>query len=31
MRERYGLAAGPIEYRPELWEGEEQGELFPRQ
>ena len=29
IRDRYGLASGPIEYRPELWEGEEQGELFP--
>lgn len=29
IRERYGLAAGMIEYRPELWPGEEQGELFP--
>ena len=29
IRDRYGLAAGMIEYRPELWEGEEQGELFP--
>jgi hypothetical protein len=29
VRERYGLASGTIEYRPELWEGEEQGELFP--
>jgi hypothetical protein len=31
IRERYGLEAGPIEYRPELWEGEEQGEPFPLQ
>jgi DNA repair photolyase len=31
VRERYGLAAGMIEYRPELWQGEEQGELFPLQ
>jgi len=29
IRDRYGLASGPIEYRPELWVGEEQGELFP--
>ena len=29
VRERYGLASGMIEYRPELWEGEQQGELFP--
>ncbi len=28
IRQRYGLASGPIEYRPELWV-EEQGELFP--
>jgi DNA repair photolyase len=27
IRERYGLASGPVEYRPELWI-EEQGELF---
>ena len=31
IRERYGLEAGPIEYPPELWEVEEQGELFPLQ
>ena len=30
-RERYGLEAGPTEYPPELWDGEEQGELFPLQ
>ena len=29
IRDRYGLASGPIEYRPELWVEEEQGELFP--
>src|SRR5579871_71797 len=29
IRDRYGLASGPIEYRPELWAGDEQGELFP--
>jgi DNA repair photolyase len=29
IRERYGLASGVIEYRPELWDGPEQGELFP--
>ena len=29
IRDRYGLASGPIEYRPELFAGEEQGELFP--
>lgn len=28
IRDRYGLAAGMIEYRPELWAGEEQGDLF---
>jgi DNA repair photolyase len=28
IRDRYGLASGAIEYRPELWAGEEQGELF---
>jgi DNA repair photolyase len=31
IRDRYGLASGMIEYRPELWDGEEQGELFPLQ
>ena len=31
IRERYGLAAAAVEYRPELWEGEEQGALFPLQ
>ena len=29
IRDRYGLRSGPIEYKPELWMGEEQGELFP--
>jgi DNA repair photolyase len=29
IRDRYGLASGPIEYRPELWVDEQQGELFP--
>jgi DNA repair photolyase len=29
IRERYGLASGMIDYRPELWDGEQQGELFP--
>jgi hypothetical protein len=29
VRERYGLASGMIEYRPGLWDGEGQGELFP--
>src|SRR5689334_10695353 len=28
IRERYGLASAPVEYRPELWEDERQGELF---
>jgi DNA repair photolyase len=28
LRERHGLASAPVEYRPELWEGEEQGTLF---
>ena len=31
IRERHGLASAPVEYRPELWEGEEQGALFPIQ
>lgn len=31
IRERQGLASAPVEYRPELWEGEEQGTLFPLQ
>ena len=31
VRERYGLESAPVEYRPELWEGEEQGTLFPLQ
>jgi len=29
IRERYGLASGMIEYRPELWAEEEQLDLFP--
>jgi DNA repair photolyase len=29
VRERHGLGSAPVEYRPELWEGEEQGTLFP--
>jgi DNA repair photolyase len=29
IRERHSLGSAPIEYRPELWEGEEQGTLFP--
>lgn len=28
IRARYGLASAPVEYRPELWEDERQGELF---
>jgi DNA repair photolyase len=28
IRERYGLASAPVDYRPELWEDERQGELF---
>jgi len=28
IRDRYGLASGMIEYRPELWDGPEQGDLF---
>jgi DNA repair photolyase len=28
VRDRYGLASGWIEYRPELWDGQEQGNLF---
>jgi DNA repair photolyase len=31
IRDRHGLASAPVEYRPELWEGEEQGTLFPIQ
>ena len=31
IRDRYGLTSGPIEYRPELWEDEEQPTLFPLQ
>ncbi|MGO4882292.1 MAG: radical SAM protein [Bryobacteraceae bacterium] len=29
VRQRHGLGSAPVEYRPELWEGEEQGTLFP--
>jgi DNA repair photolyase len=29
IRARYGLASAPADYRPELWEQEPQGELFP--
>src|SRR5579863_9307490 len=28
IRDRYGLVSGPINYQPELWQGEEQFELF---
>ena len=31
IRDRYGLASGVVEYRPELWQEEEQGVLFPLQ
>jgi DNA repair photolyase len=31
VRDRYGLASGPIEYKPELFHTEEQGLLFPLQ
>jgi DNA repair photolyase len=31
IRDRYGLGSGPVEYRPELWDGEEQPTLFPLQ
>jgi len=31
IRDLYGLGSGPAEYRPELWDGEEQGTLFPLQ
>jgi DNA repair photolyase len=31
VRDRYGLGSSPSEYRPELWDGEEQGTLFPLQ
>jgi DNA repair photolyase len=31
VRERHGLGSAPVEHRPELWEGEEQGTLFPLQ
>ena len=29
IRDRYGLTAGPTDYRPELWQDEEQLTLFP--
>src|SRR5690348_4373493 len=28
VQDRYGLTSGAVEYRPELWEGKEQGTLF---
>jgi len=31
IRERYGLSSGPVDYQPELWQGEEQPTLFPLQ
>ena len=31
VRDRYGLGSSPSEYRPELWDGEEQATLFPLQ
>ena len=31
IRNRYGLGSSPVEYRPELWEEEEQLTLFPLQ
>jgi DNA repair photolyase len=31
IRDRYGLVSGAVDYKPELWPGEEQGELFPLQ
>jgi len=29
VRDRYGLDSGPVEYRPELWQDQEQPTLFP--
>jgi DNA repair photolyase len=29
IREKYGLASAPVEYRPELWEDDKQPTLFP--
>ena len=29
IRDKYGLASAPVEYRPELWEDQRQQELFP--
>jgi DNA repair photolyase len=31
IRDRYGFSTGPVDYRPELWEGDEQATLFPLQ
>ena len=31
VRDRYGLASSPVEYKPELWQADEQGLLFPLQ
>jgi len=31
LRERYALASAPLDYRPELWEEDEQLQLFPLQ
>ena len=31
IRDRYGFRTGPVDYRPELWEGDEQPTLFPLQ
>jgi DNA repair photolyase len=31
IRDQFGLSAGPTEYRPELWQEEEQPSLFPLQ
>jgi DNA repair photolyase len=30
VRDRYGLLSSPIDYQPELWAGDPQGELFAR-
>ena len=31
IRDRYGLSSSPVDYRPEVWEDEEQPTLFPLQ
>jgi DNA repair photolyase len=31
IRDRYGLGSGPLDYRPELWDGDDQPTLFPLQ